>query len=351
MLFGFLLLLSQAIADGPPPPGDQDVDILLLTEEMKAFLDEEVIKVRRPVQRLRALAHVIFDKRFINMTYSDDFTRTGIEAFEDGLGNCLSFTAMFVAMARYVGIAADFQEVETSPTWDKKGDVVVLIRHVNALVHIENRDYIMDFNPYVENRARFSTPISDARALAHYYNNRGAELYASGEAEQALILFKKAIEVDYDLNYAWSGLALAHNNLGRPEEAERLLLETLERHDEDFVALNNLAFLYTQMGRQREAKQIGKKTKRFRHKNPFYHYSLAEKAMSNNKWKLAFKHLRTALRLRDVQPEFHYAMSEVHTELGHEKKAKASLGRAILHARTEEVRNKYIAELEKLFEE
>jgi len=349
MFFCCLLILSQSLLDGGTRI-DQDVDILLLTEEMKVFLDEEVAKVKRPIHRLRALAHVIFDKRFLNLTYSDDFTRTGIEAFEEGLGNCLSFTAMFVAMARYVGIEASFQEVETAPTWDKKGSLVVLVRHVNALVHIENQNYVMDFNPYAENRVRFSTPISDARALAHYYNNRGAELYALREVEQALVLFKKAIEVDPDLNYAWSGMALAHNSLGRPEEAERLLLETLARHEDDFVALNNLAYLYTHLGRLKEAKRIGKRTARFRKKNPFYHYSLAERAMANSDWDAAYKSLRTAIRLRDAQAEFHYAMWKVHTHRGQPKKAKNSLGRAVLYAVTEDVRNKYLTELEALFE-
>ena len=47
----------------------------------------------------------------------DEITRTASETFRARRGNCLSFSNMFVAMARDVGLDVQFQEVEIPPDW------------------------------------------------------------------------------------------------------------------------------------------------------------------------------------------------------------------------------------------
>ncbi len=144
MIFGFLLMLTLPLnSDGLDAP---DVDILALNEEMKQFLDEVVME-KSPYMRLQTLVYAIFSEDFLNLTYDNSRTKTAIETFKTRNGNCLSFTTMFVAMARYAGLDAHFQEVFILPTWTKKGDIVLLSRHMNAVVQLPGRQAEIDFNP------------------------------------------------------------------------------------------------------------------------------------------------------------------------------------------------------------
>ncbi len=48
----------------------------------------------------------------------------------------MSFTNMFLSMARYVGLNASFQEVKVPPDWTRRGDSFVLSRHINVNVDL-----------------------------------------------------------------------------------------------------------------------------------------------------------------------------------------------------------------------
>ena len=158
---------SNGVQDVP------EVNMLHLNDEMKTYLDRHVIDIHRPVERMEKLADVVYNDQFLNLAYDLHATRTAEETFETRSGNCLSITAMFVAMARYSGLQCHFQEVVNAPNWSRKGRVVTMELHVNALIKAEGRLYIMDFNEYWEKRDYKARVISDARAHALYYNNLG----------------------------------------------------------------------------------------------------------------------------------------------------------------------------------
>ena len=99
-----------------------EVDFLALNDEMRQFLDKHVGHLDDPTQRLNHLVHVIFSEKLLNLEYDNSRTRTAIETFQSKNGNCISFTAMFVAMARYLGIDAQFQEVTNFPDLEQIGE-------------------------------------------------------------------------------------------------------------------------------------------------------------------------------------------------------------------------------------
>ena len=343
-----LCLVLMWSGDPMPSPQPREVDIFALTDAMRAYLDEHVTTIHGEVPRLEKLARVVFDENFLSLTYKNDFTRTASEAFESQTANCLSFTAMFVAMARYVGLNAKFQEVNLSRSWERKGSVAVLLRHLNARLRIKGHDFVMDFNPDLQNRARFASPISDARATAHYYNNRGAETYGEGLYEEAAGWFDMATRADPSMSYAWSGLGMAHHRLGNDELAEDLLKTAIEKDRRDLVAVNNLAVYYTHLGRTDDAKRLERRLEYHRRRNPFWHYAQAEDAMTREDWKTALQHLKTAVRLRDKQHEFYWALSRVYYAMGHEGRAKSYMGLAAKYAPTQFDHTRYSQKLEKM---
>jgi len=342
------LIWLQSPADASVHQVPDRVDILAMTDEMKTYLDTHVVPLSGEIPRLQRLAEVVFDRRFLSLTYENDFTRTATEAFEAQSANCLSFTAMFVSMARYVGLNARFQEVTLNTNWERKGDVALLVRHLNARVRIKGVDYVMDFNPDLRQRVRFARPISDARAHAHYYNNRGAESYGARRYEEALGWFRLATETDPEMSYAWSGLGLCYSRLGSPERAETVLQMAIDKDRKDLVAVNNLAIFYRLTDRPEEAERLERRLDYHRRRNPFWHYTLAEQAIAEEDWRLALNHLKTAVRLREAQHEFHFAMAQVYGEMGYERRARQSLQRARRFAESEFDYARYSQKLDRL---
>jgi len=88
-----------------------DVDILALNDEIRSLLDVSVAGIKSPWNRLNELVSLI-SKNVRYDTQDDKFgTKTAIETFESGSGNCLSFVNLFISMARYVGINSGYQDI------------------------------------------------------------------------------------------------------------------------------------------------------------------------------------------------------------------------------------------------
>ena len=82
--------------------------------------------VERVVQ---SIFSVIFDRSVVGFEYSGLKTFTAEETFDKRTGNCLSYTTMFIAMARYAGLIAKFQEVSDFSDWNRQGNLIVFSSH------------------------------------------------------------------------------------------------------------------------------------------------------------------------------------------------------------------------------
>ncbi len=133
--------LEEVLAGKPlgatddPTTSIEGSEVLALSDEMRKFLREHVNPGGTDVFRLQQLIDAIMGTTHIRLEY-DENTRTAAETFRLQLGNCLSFTTMFVTLARGTGLKADFQEVDIPPDWTTRQDVFVLNRHVNIIVDV-----------------------------------------------------------------------------------------------------------------------------------------------------------------------------------------------------------------------
>ena len=141
MLLAARPLVGEGVTTSLP-----DTDVLALDPQMLVFLDRFVDAKQFDYTKLRQLLYAIMDEGSFGLEY-DNHTRTAAETFQMQRGNCLSFTNMFVAMARQVGIDARYQEVDIPPDWTVQGGAFVLNRHVNVLVELGYPGKrVVDFN-------------------------------------------------------------------------------------------------------------------------------------------------------------------------------------------------------------
>jgi Flp pilus assembly protein TadD len=320
---------AQDVATREDATDVPDANLLGLEPEMAKFLVKQIGPKQARSARLNGLIDAIFGKDGLGIKYGNTRTKTAAETFRERSGNCLSFTFLFVAMARHLGLDAYFMEVSEVLSWDQRGEVVVSNQHMFAEVEIDNGTVAVDFLPGVEKRYFSVHRIGDQRALAHYYNNLGAERLTAGDPAGAVALFHKALESDPTLGPALVNLGYAERRLEDFAGAEASYLRALEVQPGDPSASANLASLYLAQGRDDEAQPYLHRVTSHQLRNPFHHYQLAMQRAAAGDVAAAIRHLKDAVRRDPGAPMFHAALADLYLEAGDRENALESLRKAI----------------------
>jgi tetratricopeptide (TPR) repeat protein len=335
------LLLAAGVAPLPAAAARRDeVDILALSPEMGRFLARRIKPGLVRSVRLQALLDVIFSDDGLKITYGNSRTRTAIETFEERSGNCLSFTLMFVAMARHLGLRAYFREVDEVTSWDQRGEVVITERHMFAEVEADNNVVQVDFLPAGAKVYRATRRVGTPRVYAHYYSNLGVEKLTAGRAVESIALFERALEHDPQFSQALVNLGVAHRHTGQPRRAEESLLRALELDSRELAAASNLASLYLAQGRRAEAEPLLERVEGHLRRNPFHHFRQGLQASRDQRWEAAIGHVREAIRRFPREALFHVELAQLQLRLGRGPQARSSLERALRLAEGEAERQR-----------
>jgi len=325
-----------------------DVDILEPSPEMAAFLDEFVDRTGNDNERLGQLVLALIGGDRFLLDY-DDSTRTAADTFAARRGNCLSFTTMFVSMARALDLDARYQEVEIPPDWSMRGQSFLISQHVNAAVEMRNAlSRVVDFNTYEFNALNESRVISDRRARAHYFSNLGVEYMLSGDTPRAYAYLRKSLREDPDFAPAWVNMGILHRREGFPRYAESAYLEALKHERDNLMAMSNLADLYQDEGREDLAGHYLDRVRQHRASNPYYRYQQANVAFSEGDYETAVDNLKFAIRKRPDEDTFHYLLSLSYLMQGKKEEARAAMMQAEELARQGSDRQRYHHKLELL---
>ena len=327
-------------------------EVLAVSGEMRQFLDSNVHYKASGQIKLRELIDAIINEGTFGLAF-DGTTRTAAETFRLRRGNCLSFSNMFVAMARYVGLEAHYQEVDIPPDWAFQDDVFLLNRHVNVSVDVgRSGPHVVDFNIDDFKSSYDARTISDTRALAHYYNNMGVERMQAGDTASALEYFRRALaENDRRFSPAWTNLGTLYLRNDYPEYAEAAYLLALKADDEDLVAMSNLANFYERRGDAERAAIYRKQVVNHRKENPYYRYRRAREAYAAEDYDTAISNLKYAIRKQKNEDQFYFLLGMCYLRKGDEGAARHWLARAEAVAATDALKHRYSSKLELLLSE
>jgi tetratricopeptide (TPR) repeat protein len=341
LLVGWFLAQPQVVSNLTAP------NPLDISPEIRSYLDDKVPRNDPPMLRLQELVSTVFQDRDLNFSYSLE-TRSAIETFSARNGNCLSFTILFIAMARHVGLDARFREVEIAPTWSKNGQFVNLNLHVNAGVYIDGLAYAIDVFPVINRIEIGARPVPDERGLAHYYNNLGANELGKGNLDGAELWLRRALEVDPTTVGVWINFGATKGQAQQLKEAEQCYRKALELEPGNQAAMGNLAGLCERMGRSQEAKRLQAKIKKFREKNPYHHFNLGQQAFAEGLVQESIVHYKKALKLKAGEHNFHFALARSFSQLGQVLDAEKSLQLAMKYAADPTNKARYAEKLELL---
>jgi tetratricopeptide (TPR) repeat protein len=322
------LLENQEVYEIP------DLDPLKLSPDMKEFVDRHTnhkygFSERRMDGRAWSLTYAVLDPSLLNFTYDPMVTLTADQAFEQRRGNCLTFSSLFIAMARDAGLQAWYQEVKVPTEWSAVRDTVLVSKHVNAVVQSGSKTYTVDVSRRKPERLEVARKLRDSEAKAQYYNNLGADALIVNDLPRAYAYFRKALETQPGQAFLWSNLGVVFKRNEQPEAA-LLAYQTALRYDpNEMVALNNTYAMYEEAGNTEAAADIRHRVERNRRKNPYYLLYLAETAKEERRWSDAIDLLNRAIKMDDEEYRFYYSLAQSQYHAGQMSIAQANLDKAI----------------------
>lgn len=343
------LLSGEPFAAVDAKPPITAADAVALDDSMRAFIEAQTGAVRRPQAKLEALLDGMRVGGLFALNYDAGSTRTARATFHEGEGNCLSFTMLFVALARGAGLDARYQIVDMPPDWSSESEFVVIRQHINALVRSSSMlDYVVDFNQErAEDRYR-KRIVDDDHALALFYNNLGTEALIRRDFEPAFLYLRESVRVSPSMTMPWINLGALYSRAGFPDRAEAAYLHALALDPSERSALNNLATLHAAQGEQELAEAYQRRVRRYQLTNPYYRYALAQRAYAEERFDEAVGQTRKALRLKREEPNFYVLLGSAYLKMGRGSNAASIFERGRDYLEGDEALARYDAEIRAL---
>lgn len=324
--------------------------IIVIPPELRAQLRQNVInKSYSRERRMKLLVDYIFSKQGLGLEYDSSVTRTIEQTFRDRKGNCMSFTLLFVTLAREAGVSAYVQEVGQALSWYQEENTLYNAGHVNVGVQLGMDQGTIDLDRNILLARGGPKRISDKRALAHFYNNRGSELMQDGYIVAAKAHFDAALAQDPGFAPAWNNLGVLRMRNHQPGLAERDYLAALQRDQSYAPALSNMVNLYRFTGDEAKVDAYMHRLRRAQLGDPFYQFLQADQAEKRGDYAVAATHYRRAIRLYDKVHQFHFGLARVYFLSGDMERARRELSRALaLSSEDAVMRNRYQAKMDSL---
>ena len=352
MLLGgvvFSLFLTGLAWSAPPPP---PAKVTALPAELVEILDPKLRGLPPgDDRRLDVLIDFMLSASGLHLSYIAAPTHNVADTFIYKEGNCLSFTLLFLALAEHAGVDATAREVRVPASWRSDAGVLFQTSHVNVLVTTRNRRAVVDFepDPAIARRnslVRRGVEVSADRVLAHFYNNRAAEILANGDLETARQWSKKALELDPSFVQALNNRGVIEKRLGELEQARRFYNEAIELAPENTSTLLNLINLSRETDQPELADHYRLRLEELRPQDPFFIWQVGREYETAGELRRARRMYQQALSLLPGEVAFLTSLASVSASLGDFDQAHRALTDAISEIKGDQGEN--ADELERL---
>ena len=324
-------LLDGTALFGETIPPARKVDLLRVSPEMKAFVDDGVTNSHFGYSRFRRLMAKLVNEGYFVDQYDRSATYTAAKTFAVKKGNCLAYTNLFVALARQAGLDASYQIVQSHPSWDVESGFLIRANHINVFIEklqfpgYAGGEVTVDFNEVridSENRTRL---ISDSYAESMFYGNLAVAYLRSGDYRGSFAYLKRAILTEPGNVDSWDNLGALYSIMDDFSGAQGAYEVALSLDKRDKTAISGMAKSLTEQGKVAEAEAYTRLALKYQGKNPFYHYAVAEQAFSNDDFEQALIAINSAIRLKRNSARFYALRAATAEELGDDELLETSL--------------------------
>ncbi|MBV7314658.1 tetratricopeptide repeat protein [Shewanella sp. NIFS-20-20] len=348
------LLADEAFptVDNGPSPAEVFALNSQVTQELSQKLRSDQRTQGSRFQAHRWLANEL-DSSQGHFSYNGNLTQTAAQTYSNRQGNCMSLVILASSMAKVLSIPVSYQVVEVLPHWDRQGQFYLINGHINVRLHPPrdanvvnfSRGVVLDFLPERSIRRYREYDVSEATALAMFYNNLAAEALIDGQTANAYGLIKQSLRHDPHLSMAVNTLALIYRQKGLDTQAEKAYRYGIRLEPDDMSVLHNLSILLASQGRLEEWAQVHKKIELARIANPFYYYDMGEIAFAEGRYNAAIDWYQKALAKADYRPEFYHGLAKSYHSQGKAGLAQKFLQKALALSADEKQRHLYQGKL------
>lgn len=321
---------------------------LVITDEMRAFVEPDIAKVKNERARVHALIRKLAVEGYYSDTYVDGLTQSAAATFTSKKGNCLSYTHMFIALARAAGLDARYELVNAPPTYIANEGVLVHLVHIRLRVLLPSRLYreryvSIDFNRHSVKEFQ-GRVVSDQFARSLHYANDAVEYWRSGDNNLAFAYIGHAIKLAPKHPDHWVNLATFYKRLGLSEEALQINRYALSLDKSHVVALAGIL----EHAQGAEFVRLKTKVERRRAKNPYYQFALAQRAFEYSQMAEALFFIDRSLALERRNHRFFELKGSILKSLNNYEEAYSSYENALNFAKTPAEKQRYQRELDVL---
>ncbi len=348
-------------------------DFLALPEEYRDELDRVVVPVEDEAERYRQLRRWMY-RRFEEFDFDISETYSIADLSTNRKINCLSFSTMFVAAARYANINANFQLVSAPPYWDASNSTWINNQHINVtgLITVDSSQdllpgeitdisgyrgefpvvfhhfdfaddpeqiqyrYTMDISPAVVSSQARRELLDEKQVLSLYYSNKAIQHLLDDDLALTYAYTREALRTDASSVVAWNNLGVVYSRLDQIELAASAFEKAILLDGDAHSAQSNLASAYRRLGRAEDAIVLEESVAAYVAQNPYYHQRLADVAMDAGDYQQAVAKLQDAVELKHNEFLFYHELAIAHQQLGNSELVMENLVNARRHARGED---------------
>jgi len=268
------------------------------TPDMMAFAEDAAGDAINPIDKSIRIVDAIMSRWILDVRYerAADFTAQDI-FHHTRRANCLSFTHLFVSLARSINIRAHYVDVAFEDQITEKG-VIISNHHICAGVYDGAEFFLIDFAPRPQKSYRVYRLIDDLEATANHYNNLAINEYAVHREtlKDALTILDMALSIKPEFLRALNNKVAVLALMDRMDEAEAVYRHALAIDSDMPEANANLAGLLLKRGKSREAIHYSHRAVKQRPQNIEYRYRYALANLYMGNYHTAYKQFRWITR-------------------------------------------------------
>ena len=294
-------------------------------------------RVRRAVRRafairgieLLTLIEALEERGMFSLDYAE-VTRTASATFHERQGNCLSFTMLFVGLAREAGSHGDVSKRRgAADVGERRPSRHREPRECRRSHGLRRRD---DRRLQHSRRARRpAQPPRQRRVRARLvlYESWRRSAAARRVRGKPRLFARGRARVSRDRRALGQSRACCTRATATSSTRRRRTCARSRSTTDEQSALANLVLVYEALGEPELAAEYRDRVQGYRERNPYYHYAVAARALrAAAVRRRRLTSLRKALRLKRDEHEFYTLRGQVLTALGRARDAQQSFERA-----------------------
>jgi tetratricopeptide (TPR) repeat protein len=301
---------------------------IAITPEIKTAAKEFSGTAGGTIDALRRIQSALFDTTRFTFDYESGLTETAAAALASRRGNCVSFTNLFIAMARSQGFRVKAGYMQPRSAGERRGDLVYIMTHVVAVYPLNDRYVVFDFYRNRDDRDRRIRLLDDFELAALHVNNRAIEALSAGDYTLAEARVRAVLKLAPEFAPAYGNLGVILRRRGDIPGAIDAYRRALAIEPRDPAILGNLATLYSGLGREREAR-AALELADLRLATSYTILARGDLEAIDGRIDEAMRYYRRAARIDSKIPEPHLSIARLMLSVGRHDDARREAERAL----------------------